>query len=64
MIIPISREIKIILLNSLKRGYIDTLEMPEIHKGNLFLDFLMESGVIDTPQEEPDSEIKPTKIHL
>lgn len=61
MIIPITREIKIILLNSLKRGFLDTLEMPEIHKGNLFLDFLMESGAIDTQQEEPNAEINTTK---
>lgn len=62
MIIPITRKIKIILLNSLKRGFIDTLEMPEIHKGDLFLDFLMASGVVDEPQEDNERCITASTI--
>lgn len=53
MIIPITREIKIILLKWLKGGCIDTLDIPALHgdKYNLFLDLLMESDVVDTSVE-------------
>lgn len=45
MIINIDRDKKIILLNWLKQGYIDTLDLPEAYKdGVLFYELLKETS--------------------
>lgn len=62
MIIPITREIKITLLKSLKQGYIDTLDIVELRgeQANFFLDLLMESNPV---VEEPTPSESTARSH-
>lgn len=57
MILQLDREKKIVLLKWLKQGYINTLDLPEAYKdGNLFLDLLMSSGVIEEKGDDNRQE--------
>lgn len=48
MKLQIDRTRKIVLLNWLRQGFIDTLDLPEAYEGgNLFLELLKESGKIE-----------------
>ncbi len=48
MRLQINRERRLTLLNWLKQGYIDTLDMPEAYKSSsLFTEFLQESGMVE-----------------
>ena len=53
MRIPLDREKKIILLRWLKRGFIDTLDLPEAYRDStLFFELLSESGMIEDGENE------------
>ena len=63
MRLPIDREKKLIILNWLKQGYIDTLDLPEAYKdGSLFLDLLMESSMDEDEEEEAAAQRKQTRF--
>lgn len=57
MILQLDREKKIVLLKWLKQGYINTLDLPEAYKdGNLFLDLLMSSGIVEENEDDNRQE--------
>lgn len=57
MILQLDREKKIVLLKWLKQGYINTLDLPEAYKdGNLFLDLLMSSGMVEEKEDDNRQE--------
>ena len=56
MRLPIDREKKLIILNWLKQGYIDTLDLPEAYKdSSFFLEMLMESSMVEDEDEEEEA---------
>ena len=55
MRLPIDREKKLIILNWLKQGYIDTLDLPEAYKdSSFFLEMLMESSMVEDEDEKAE----------
>ena len=61
MKILLDRGKKIILLRWLKRGYIDTLDLPEAYRdGSLFYEFLKETGTIDCDEDKNDNKTAST----
>ncbi len=52
MRLQIDRQKKLILLQWLKQGYIDTLDLPEAYKDStLFLELLRETSIINDEDE-------------
>jgi hypothetical protein len=60
MIIPIDREKKIVLLKALKKGYLDTMDMPELYgkQFNYFLDIMKRATSEDDENDSGTSTPK------
>jgi hypothetical protein len=62
MIIPIDREMKIVLLEALKTGILDTLKIPALYgkQLNYFMDIMIEAGKNDEAgNENKRSDVSP-----
>lgn len=64
--IPITREIKIAILNALKTGYLDLTKIPDLMKEiqgmNAFLELMKEVGADDEADKPAGNNIKPDKL--
>ncbi len=58
MKIPIDRRLKIVLIKSLKQGYLDTNDIPELNdvRDNWFLELMKEASAVEAEEEKRRQE--------